>query len=72
MAYKGVMDDFQRAIRMERPQRMPAILCSEEFDVRMAGSRYDRYNSNAREMVRVQSEAISRFDYDWAWLPKRT
>jgi len=68
MAYKGVLDDYRRAIRMERPQRMPALLCSEETDVRLAGSRYDLYNSNAAEMVRVQKEAVERFDYDWAWL----
>lgn len=68
MAYKGVLDDMRRAICMERPFRMPALMCSEEFDVRMAGSRYDRYNSDAQEMVRVQREAIDRFDYDWAWL----
>jgi uroporphyrinogen decarboxylase len=53
---------------MERPRRMPVLMCSEEADVRLAGSRYDRYNSDAKEMIRVQSEAIARFDYDWAWL----
>lgn len=68
MAYKGVLEDLRRAIRMERPVRMPALICSEEFDVRMAGSRYDRYNSDVQEMVRVQREAIDRFDYDWVWL----
>jgi uroporphyrinogen decarboxylase len=68
MAYQGVLDDLHRAIRMERPVRMPVLMCSEEADVRLAGSRYDLYNSDAREMVRVQREAIDRFDYDWVWL----
>ena len=68
MAYKGVMDDIRRAVAMQRPERLPVFLCSEEFDVRVCGSRYDKYNSDAREMARVQIEAIERFDYDWAWL----
>lgn len=68
MAYGGVMDDVRRAVAMERPKRLPTFICSEEMDVRVCGSRYDRYNSDAREMSRVQIEAIEGFDYDWAWL----
>ena len=68
MAYKGVLDDYRRAIRMERPARMPALLCGEEVDGRLTGSCYDFYNSNATEMVGVQKEAVKRLDYDWAWL----
>ncbi len=68
MAYGGVMDDVRRAVAMERPKRLPVFICSEEMDVRVCGSRYDRYNADAREMARVQIEAIERFDYDWAWL----
>jgi uroporphyrinogen decarboxylase len=68
MAYAGVMDDVRRAVAMQRPERLPTFVCSEEMDVRVCGSRYDRYNSDAKEMARVQIEAIDRFDYDWAWL----
>ncbi len=68
MAYQGVLDDIRRAVAMERPARLPVFLCSEEADVRLCGSRYDRYNSDAAEMARVQIAAIERFDYDWAWL----
>ncbi len=68
MAYGGVMADVQSAVAMQRPQRLPTFICGEEMDVRVCGSRYDRYNSDAREMARVQIEAIERFDYDWAWL----
>ncbi|MDQ1256365.1 MAG: Uroporphyrinogen deCOase protein [Candidatus Hydrogenedentes bacterium] len=68
MAYSGVMDDIRRAVAMERPARLPVFCCSEEMDVRVCGSRYDRYNSDTREMARVQIEAIERFGYDWAWL----
>jgi MtaA/CmuA family methyltransferase len=68
MAYRGVMDDVRHAVAMQRPERLPTFLCSEEMDVRVCGSQYDRYNSDAREMARVQIEAIERFDYDWAWL----
>jgi len=68
MAYRGVLKDIEAAVNMKRPERLPAFICSEEMDVRVCGSRYDRYNSNANEMARVQVEAIERFDYDWAWL----
>lgn len=68
MAYAGVLDDIRCAVAMGRPRRMPVFLCSEEMDVRVCGSRYDFYNSDAREMARVQIEAVRRFDYDWAWL----
>jgi uroporphyrinogen decarboxylase len=68
MAYAGVLNDFQLAIGGARPKRMPALVCSEEADVRIAGSRYDRYNSDVAEMVRVQKEVVDRFDYDWVWL----
>jgi len=68
MAYQGVMDDVQAAVAMRKPRNLPVFICSEEMDVRVCGSRYDRYNSDAQEMARVQIEAIERFDYDWAWL----
>jgi len=68
MAYAGVMDDVRRAVAMERPRRLPVFICSEEMDVRVCESRYDRYNADAGEMARVQIEAIECFDYDWAWL----
>ncbi|MBN1347041.1 MAG: uroporphyrinogen decarboxylase family protein [Phycisphaerae bacterium] len=68
MAYPGIMNDVRRAVAMERPDRLPVFICSEEMDVRVCGSRYDRYNSDAKEMARVQIEAVERFNYDWAWL----
>ena len=68
MAYPGVLEDIRAAVELQRPERLPAFICSEEMDVRVCGSRYDRYNSDAKEMARVQIEAIERFDYDWAWL----
>lgn len=68
MAYQGVLDDLETAVNLGVPERMPVFLCSEEMDVRVCGSRYDRYNRDAREMARVQIEAVERFDYDWAWL----
>lgn len=68
MAYQGVLDDIRTVVAMGVPDRLPVFLCSEEADVRLCGSRYDRYNSDAAEMTRVQVEAIERFDYDWAWL----
>lgn len=68
MAYQGVLEDIRKAVALQRPDRVPVFACSEEFDVRMADSVYDVYNRDAKEMARVQIEAIRRFDYDWAWL----
>ena len=68
MAYRSVLEDIRKAVAMEKPTRLPTFICSEEMDVRVCGSRYDRYNSDAKELARVQIEAIRRFDYDWAWL----
>jgi len=68
MAYAGVLDDVRRAVAMGLPERLPVFICSEEMDVRVCGSRYDRYNRDAAELARVQIEAVERFDYDWAWL----
>jgi MtaA/CmuA family methyltransferase len=68
MAYQGVMDDVRACVALEEPSQVPIFACSEEFDVRVAGEVYDRYNSDADVMAAVQTEVIERFDYDWAWL----
>jgi len=53
MAYRGVLEDIRAAVKMGRPERLPVFVCSEEMDVRVCGSRYNRYNSDAKEMARV-------------------
>jgi len=68
MAYAGVLDDIRKAVRLEKPGRLPVFACSEEFDVRMAGEIYENYNSDAKVMSKCQIEAIKKYDYDWAWL----
>jgi len=68
MAYHGVLNDIRQATELKLPNRLPVFICSEEMDVRVCASRYDVYSRDAREMARVQIEAIERFDYDWAWL----
>jgi uroporphyrinogen-III decarboxylase len=68
MAYAGVLEDIRKAVRLEKPGRLPVFACSEEFDVRMAGEVYSNYNSDASIMAKCQVEAIQKYDYDWAWL----
>lgn len=70
MAYKGVIDDFKRAIALEKPSRVPVVACSEEFDVRVCGGgvTYSQYDSDAAIMAATQIAAVKRFDYDWSWL----
>ncbi|MFH0962816.1 MAG: uroporphyrinogen decarboxylase family protein [Planctomycetota bacterium] len=68
MPYRGCTEDVRRAARGERPRRMPVFLCSEEFDVRLAGETYERAATDSRVLAGVLSETIRRFDYDWAWV----
>lgn len=68
MAYKGVIDDVRKCVKLQKPSRVPVFALSEEFDVRMAGEVYSNYNSNSKVMAKCQLEAIKKFDYDWAWL----
>jgi len=68
MAYKGVLNDIDKCIKLQKPERVPVFLCSEEFDVKEAGVIYSEYNSNSEIMAKVQIEFIKKFDYDWAWL----
>ena len=68
MAYSGVLEDIRKAMRLEKPGRLPVFACSEEFDVRMAGLIYSDYNSKADVMAKCQIDSIKKYDYDWAWL----
>jgi len=68
MAYQGVLDDIRKAVRLEKPGRLPVFAASEEFDVRIAGAVYNEYNRDAKVMADVLIKTIERFDYDWAWL----
>jgi uroporphyrinogen decarboxylase len=68
MAYKGLIKDIEKCIRLEVPSRVPVFALSEEFDVRMSGIMYCDYNSNSKLMAESQINAIKKYDYDWAWL----
>ena len=70
MAYKGVIEDFRKAIGLQEPSAVPVVACSEEFDVRVCGNgvTYNDYNRDPKIMAETQIAAVKRFDYDWAWL----
>ncbi len=69
MAYDGVVDDVRRAIRLEKPNRMPVFACSEEFDVKWHGVyTYEQVCQDGEKIAEVWIAAIDEFDYDWAWL----
>ena len=68
MPYGGCVEDVRRAARGERPERLPVFLCSEEFDVRVAGETYERFANDSAVMAGVVEKTIRMFDYDWAWL----
>ena len=69
MAYEGVIEDVRRAIRLERPDRLPVFACSEEFDVAWHGKyTYEQVCQDGEKIAEVWIAAIEEFDYDWAWL----
>lgn len=69
MAYDGVIEDVRRAMALGKPQRLPVLACSEEFDVKWHGRySYEEVCRDGRKMAQVWIAAIEHFDYDWAWL----
>lgn len=70
MAYQGVIEDFRKAIAMGKPERVPVVACSEEFDVHTCGNgvTYNEYNRDAKIMATTQISAVKNYNYDWAWL----
>ncbi len=69
MAYQGVLDDIQKAITLEKPDRLPVFACSEEFDVKWYGKySYEEMCQDGGKIAEVWIAAIEEFDYDWAWL----
>jgi uroporphyrinogen decarboxylase len=69
MAYKGVIEDFQRIRENKIPRRVPVVSGSEEFDVKWYGKyTYEEFCQDGDKMFEVFKAAIERFDYDWAWL----
>ena len=69
MAYDGVIDDIRKAVRLERPERLPIFACSEEFDVKWYGKySYEEVCQDGAKMAEVWIAAIEEFDYDCAWL----
>ncbi len=69
MAYKGVIEDFQKIRENKIPRRVPVVTGSEEFDVRWYGKyNYEEFCQDGDKMFEVLRAAIERFDYDWAWV----
>ena len=69
MAYDGVIDDVRRAMRLEKPKRMPVFAISEEFDVKWYGKYcYEDVCQDGEKIAEVWIAAIEEFDYDWAWV----
>jgi uroporphyrinogen decarboxylase len=69
MAYKGVIEDFQKIRENKIPRRIPVVTGSEEFDVRWYGKyTYEEFCQDGDKMFEVMKAAVERFDYDWAWL----
>ncbi len=69
MAYKGVLEDFQKIREFKTPSRVPCLANSEEFDVKWHGKyTYEEFCQDGDKMFEVYKASIERFDYDWAWL----
>jgi uroporphyrinogen decarboxylase len=69
MPYAGVVRDVKRAVALGKPQRLPVLACSEEFDVKWYGRYpYEEVCQSGKKIAEVWTAAIEEFDYDWAWL----
>jgi hypothetical protein len=69
MAYEGLLDDVRKAIALEKPSRLPAFACSEEFDVKWYGKwDYETLCRDGDKIAEAWIAAIDEFDYDWAWV----
>ncbi len=69
MAYKGVLEDFQKIRELRKPRRIPCVACSEEFDVRWYGKyNYEEFCQDGNKIFEVYKTAIDEFGYDWAWV----
>ena len=69
MAYKGVIEDFQKIRENKVPGRVPCLAISEEFDVKWHGKySYEEFCRDGDKIFEVYKAAIERFDYDWAWV----
>lgn len=69
MAYPGVIEDMRAAIALDKPPRLPAFACSEEFDVKWYGKYcYEEMCQDGTKIAEVWSAAIKEFGYDWAWV----
>lgn len=67
MAYQGVLDDIRRCAAGQTPSRVPVFAISQEFDVRMAGVTHDAYGIDTDTMVKVHTQAVEQFDFDWVF-----
>ena len=69
MPYDGVIEDVKAAIALRKPQRLPVLAISEEFDVKWHGKYcYEEVCQDGAKMAEVWIASIEAFDYDWAWL----
>lgn len=69
MAYKGVIEDFQKIRENKTPRRIPVVTESEEFDVKWYGKYdYEEFCQDGDKIFEVYKASIERFDYDWAWV----
>jgi uroporphyrinogen decarboxylase len=62
------MEDVRSCLGGQRPVELPVFLLSAPFDARVLGIPYERYATDCETMVKCHTSAITRFDYDWAFL----
>ena len=68
MAYPGVLEDIQKCVDLQEPNRIPAFALSEEFDGRLAGMVYEDYCQDADKIFECQKFVVEKYGYDWCWL----
>jgi uroporphyrinogen decarboxylase len=69
VARSDIRVDFERSIRLESPRQMPVLpIALDQIAANLANISYRRYSTEAKALAECWSNAIDRFDLDWAGL----
>ena len=66
MSYVGVLEDIKKCAQGEKPQRVPLFPFVNEFNMRNGGMTYREIRTDIEKVVRMNCQAVEKFDYDWA------
>lgn len=66
MSYNEILDDLKKCSLCQTPSRVPILPITLEFDMRCAGMTYRQNRTDMDKIVKMNVDAVSRFNYDWS------